>query len=228
MSDIPLWVQLIIGIFGSGTVGAIAGAISSSTSSRHRLRELEISYRQKLDENYLINARSHIDTIYIPFNAILTKLEKDHDRFARKCYINKNDALDETDVKEFKDACNVYLQEVSNLFSDGKDVYLTGELSRWFGEFNNFLEISLITKEITFFQDTLPLDQQLILFPLMMALVVPFLNSKKRSIIEEEAKHALSAPIETVVFSKSFRRYISNIKALIREVTLGVKEVSIR
>jgi hypothetical protein len=68
-----------------GTIGVIVGAIltflASAFAAKQKIKELDITYQQKLDETYLANARLHIDTIYLPINIGLTKLATEYRKF---------------------------------------------------------------------------------------------------------------------------------------------------
>src|SRR5713226_2595241 len=75
MNSIPLWAQIVIALLGSSIFGAIAGVVSSSIAARQKFRELNIAYRHKLNDNLLQNTRQYIDTLYIPINRSLCKLE---------------------------------------------------------------------------------------------------------------------------------------------------------
>jgi len=54
-------------------IGAILSFVVSAFSARQKIRELELTYRQKLDENISTNARLHLDDLYIPLNAGLVQ-----------------------------------------------------------------------------------------------------------------------------------------------------------
>src|SRR5437899_1966738 len=81
MNDFPLWAQIVIAILGSGTIGGIAGAISSSFASRQKIKELELAYNQKSEENYRKNISAHLQTIYIPINIALSKLFNQYNKY---------------------------------------------------------------------------------------------------------------------------------------------------
>lgn len=69
-----------------GTTGVIVGAIltflASAFAAQQKIKELEVTYRQKLDDTYLTNARLHIDTLYMPINISLSQLADKFEYYA--------------------------------------------------------------------------------------------------------------------------------------------------
>lgn len=61
--------------------GAVAGIISSSIAAKQKFKELDITYRQKLNDNLLQNSRQFIDTLYIPLNRHLSHIESTYRGF---------------------------------------------------------------------------------------------------------------------------------------------------
>jgi hypothetical protein len=214
MNSLPTWAQLVIAIFGSGTIGGIAGALSSTFAARQKIKELEVTYRQRLEENYRTNASSHIDTLYIPLNIILNKLDKQ-----LKVLLDRIDYEKEAAIDEFRKACGEYIDEIWDLISQGKDVYLTGELEKRLRSFTEFIRISLLIEEPIYAYDKLSPDHKA-LVPLLPLMTI-FASSKTKKDIEYELKYAEAAPISTVAFLKRFVIDMSYLKSLIREVTLG-------
>ncbi len=226
MNDIPLWAQLASSILGSSVVAGIVGAISSSRVSRQKFKELDVLYRQKLEDIFIVNARSQVETLYIPLNASLTKLKAHYHSFLDKASIfEPEDKMYRSSEGEFQDACKVYIKEVTDLRNEGKDVYLTTELDKTLNTFTSFIRTSLITKEVIYWRDTLSLAESTS-FTLITAFFVPFLSRKKRLEIEREVKQAIAAPVSTLAFKTRFLENMDQLKSLIREVTLGIREDS--
>lgn len=74
------WAQII----GSGFFGGVVSLILSPIVARQQIRQLEITYRQKLNDNFLQNTRQYIDTLYIPINKSLSKLEDSYQTYKRR------------------------------------------------------------------------------------------------------------------------------------------------
>jgi hypothetical protein len=226
MSDIPLWAQLASAFLGSSVVAGVVGAFSSSRTSRQKFKELDILYRQKLEDILLANARPHIDVFYMPLSATLTKLKKNYHIFLDKAY--KSSVEDEDyylSVKEFQDACEVYISEVTDLLAGGKDIYLTTELNRSLNEFTGFIRASLIAKKPVYAQDMFGPDE-FATFVIFRTLGFPFVSRKKRLELERGARLVSYAPVSARLFQERFFSDMDLIKSLMREVTLGQREDS--
>jgi hypothetical protein len=216
MNNIPLWAQLVIAIFGSGTIGGIAGAISSSFTSRQKIKELEVVNHQKIEENHRINTRQHIDTLYIPLNKILTKLSNQYDIFLDQ---SQNDDVKEASKELFSRACRAYIIEISDLFSQGIDIYLTAELAEKLRAFNIFIRASLTAEKPRYSIDELPPFERA-LVP-MLPIFSLFASSRTKKEIKYELTYTQAAPIESVAFHRRFRHDIMYLQSRIRDVTLG-------
>ena len=149
-----------------GTASAIVASIltflASAFTSQQKLKEIEITHRQQSDEKYLTNARLHIDNIYLPINIGLTKLADEYRGFKRRypqVYQLKlpflGDQLSEEEIEqewkeeqeqvmeEFREICRDFLEQISELTSQGKDAYLTEKLDEGLQSFCDFLEASI-------------------------------------------------------------------------------------
>lgn len=157
MNSIPLWVQIVIALLGSSIFGAIAGVISSSLAARQKFRELEIAYRQKLNDNFLHITQQSVDSLYIPLNKSLSNLYNKYKEFAflKMLFDNgvrpveKNDkGLAET-VKEkekaYRDACLEHKKLVDQLGHEGKDLFLPMEFEEKLHDFAEFLNLTAMT-----------------------------------------------------------------------------------
>jgi hypothetical protein len=79
MDILPLWAQIIIGIFSAGFVSSIITIVGLVLTLRQKNKELQDAKLQRLNDNLLQNTRPHIDTLYIPISKILSKLESQYD-----------------------------------------------------------------------------------------------------------------------------------------------------
>jgi len=225
VNNIPLWAQIVIAILGSGTVGAIAGAISSSFASRQKIKELEVTYRQKLDDSYLTNARQHIDSLYMPINISLSKLADKYEDYTNcRISLEQAEALEhvlppedqtEMDVRrqlhakelfdlkrakeEFHTACLQHINLMDEIVNQGKDAYLIMRFEERLRSFTFFIKLA---SEITTYQDMftlMPIDS----------------NFKKL--------YGSLSPIGSPKFDQRFLRDINELKSSIKEVTLGMR-----
>ena len=148
-----------------GTTGVIVGAIltffASAFTAQQKIKELDITYQQKLGESYHANARLHIDTIYLPIAIGLTKLtaayrkfQSSYQAFYQPKLFYPDDSSEEEEkegleekneqVNEvFRLACKEFLDQFSELTNHGKDAYLTIELDEQLQSFTDFLEGSM-------------------------------------------------------------------------------------
>jgi hypothetical protein len=83
-NTIPLWVQIVAPLFGGSFFGALASVILSPIVARQQIRQLEITYRQKLNDNFIQHTSQHIDTLYIPINKSLSQLDDCYQTYKRR------------------------------------------------------------------------------------------------------------------------------------------------
>lgn len=61
---------------GGAVIGAGFTAVASAFTARQKIRELDVAYKQRLQDGYLANARAYTHTLYIPLGITLTKLSE--------------------------------------------------------------------------------------------------------------------------------------------------------
>lgn len=86
MNTLPLWAQITICILGLINVTSI---ITFIFTIRQKDQELKDAKLQRLNDNLFQNTRPHIDSLYIPINKILAKLESRYDEYKAangRCY----------------------------------------------------------------------------------------------------------------------------------------------
>lgn len=148
MSTIPLWAQFIVAAMGGGIFGAVAGVISSSIAAKQKFKELDITYRQKLNDNLLQNSRQFVDTLYIPLNKHLSRIEDTYRSFkvrlenyrSYKVMKANNKVTVEAEVflfadeeranKTFLAAITDYHQWIDDIMKQGNDVYFIDEFDK--------------------------------------------------------------------------------------------------
>jgi hypothetical protein len=199
VDTIPLWAQIVIAIVGSGTVGAIAGAIAASYAARQKIKELEVVYQQRLEENYRANIISHIQTLYIPINIALSKLVNEYNKYRWGNPTNRHQF-----AAEFRLACEKFVAQMLDIYDQGMDVYLTSELD---------LEL----RRLTFFiRNSLNCPEQLGILNLIKYIYANHLSRQRKEAFNRYAP----------LISEAFIRYLdgqgSKVKLHIRNATLGI------
>ena len=104
--------------------------LSSNIAAKQKIRELEVTYRQKLDETTLTNARLHIETLYLPLSIEISKLVLLNNKF----FPTSSDYDDNSDEKEvfaedMRKGCLEFSNFCHNLFLNGMNMYGTAPLN---------------------------------------------------------------------------------------------------
>lgn len=127
---------------GGVILGAVVTALASAYSARQKIKEIELTYQQKLKENYLANARQYTNAVYVPISIELGKLSDQYQNL-RKEIDPKTRAVNAERHKQFEQACSEYDKQISNLLERGADAFLTTEFEERLRSFNSFLRASL-------------------------------------------------------------------------------------
>lgn len=242
--DNSVWVA-VIAVAGV-VVGALGTFIASVFSAKQKIKEIEITYQQKLRENYLTNAREYTGKVYVPLSIALFELLVVYRRFRNAIAIELDDSTSQMEV-EFREACQKYQVVYSDLFQRGAGAFLTSELEECMESFSTFLEDSLKAN-----QNDEPVKRMVLQYRLGM----PGLGSMQaQGIIESrrgrlqrlltntfgrggtsfnflylaftaQVPELLSAPIKSKEFEERILSDIGKIRFLIKEVTLGSQTAS--
>lgn len=168
MTTLPLWAQIVTPLLGGSFFGALASAIVSPIVARQQIRQLEITYRQKLNDNFIQNTRQHIDTLYIPISKSLSQLDdcyktykrrKAHLRSMRRGKVTISPKMhpDETRAKvqsiippyrdameealdELTQACGNFGKLMDEITEQGRDNYLQMEFDERLRSFTHLLK----------------------------------------------------------------------------------------
>lgn len=127
---------------GGVVIGAVATAFASAYSARQKVREIEVSYRLKLSESYLSNARQYTNGVYVPISIALSSFNDSYRRF-RACLDDRTRIAQPEAESAFREACYAYLNELSRLYTHGASAFLTSSLEERLGSFHSFLETSM-------------------------------------------------------------------------------------
>lgn len=243
----------LIGVAGVA-VGAVFTFLASYFTAKQKIKELELLYQQKLDETerayrqqldkvYYENARDHLETLYLPLNVSLAKLEDEHDKFrkvlsdiyqGRFAPIPDQEQLNhivQNAVREYEQSCANYNQKVAKLLK--QNAHLTSQFESYLRTFNHFI------------QDSLPLSWNITrLFITQGIYSKPIYTRKKHfkflrrtteqfvQVHSNRETRDFNVPFEEVVipaviisdlYDTRFKYGIGELKALIKELTLGVK-----
>jgi len=219
-------IKILLGAAGA-IIGAIITYISARLSASQKVRELEISYAQRLKDNYLQNARQVINEVYIPLNIELTKLNQDFIKFKS---IDKVDEDSEA-IDSFKETSMNFISQIDNLIARGADAYLTNQLEEKLLLFLNFLRNSQVAQKTT---TKLWVNYNTSILGIMRANFQQ--NVKTTSDMLPRGKYSFGFPYLRIAYdnneivaakipSKDFEEKISEeivgLKFLIKEVTLG-------
>jgi hypothetical protein len=169
MTDIPVWEQIVFAVIGSGVSGSVASIILSPIIARHEIRKLEITYSQKLNDNFIQNTREHRDDLYIPLNKSLSRLDDSYQTYKRKkrvlTSIRKGKvkkglqplrsdenapelqslraifrAATEEALKEFIQVYGAFNKLMEEINEDGRDTYLRDDFDERLRSFTQFLK----------------------------------------------------------------------------------------
>jgi hypothetical protein len=219
---------------GGVVFGAVVTAIASAYSAGQKVREIEVSYKLKLSEAYLSNARQYTSSVYVPIAIALSSLNDSYRRF--RAGLDEGTRFVQPDAENaFRDSCNAYLSELSRLYTRGADAYLTTSMEERLASFNSFLETSLRSRRV--------INQIIVAsnFPYSF-LGLPRLrhthqfeiegrSTKMLGIIDagfqvahqfiDYRREVLGAPITSIEFEQRIASEMPIIKFLIKEVTLG-------
>jgi hypothetical protein len=98
------------------------------------VQEVELSYRYKLHENYLENARKYIANVYVAINIALTELSDSYKKFRPHINLDESTAPEEV-ATVFLSSCKKFVEKIDDVLTRGADALLTNQLDeklrRW-------------------------------------------------------------------------------------------------
>jgi len=210
-------------------IGAAIGAYSKAVSSKHKILELRESYENRLQDNYLENARKYTESVYAPMSIALSELTYEFRKFrARK-------ESDSESKHDFSEAIQRFNVSVESLMAKGVGAFLTADLDERLQSFCSFLEESKTANVPT--------------LKVVLGFSLPFFGSGYSDRLERrmtgkfarslwsprislslgglgmsyEAREILAAPLTSRDFEERFVADSYVINVLIKEVTLGAK-----
>lgn len=221
-------------------VGAACTAAAAAFAARLKIREVELTYQQRLKDTYLGNARQYITNVYIPITIALGLLSDAYVEL-RKSIDSEERTAPEEAVAIFKTACDAYLRTIDDLFARGADAFLTSATETRLRSLGAFIRDSRTAIEA---RTKAVFQYRVSMFP-MSGLFggSPNIQSVSKLLTGKSAVHAvrlrsfsldvlgfgigfeaaelLAAPLLSHDFEERIVSDIANIKFLIKEVTLG-------
>lgn len=225
--------KIIVGVIAalSAIGGATITGFFKTLSSRQKILEVKEAYRQRLQDNYLENAREYTESVYVPISILLSRLTYGFREFRAE----KGSDREQEALAGFITLIDQVSHGVSELMDRGAGAFLTAELDERLQSFCSFLQESR--------DATAPTLRMIIGFSL------PFFGGAYRDEAEKrmtgwfarslwsprlsfslgglglsyEASEILAAPPISKDFEERFVRDSHIINVLIKEVTLGAK-----
>lgn len=248
MADQPTSVTVLVGAIAA-VAGALGAGLANAYAARQRIREIEVSYLQRLKDGYLENARKVTAEVYIPLSIALTSLANSYDRLSGR--IDYDAETSPEDLREgFLTDCRGFLTAVDDLMKRGADAYLTTALDEELQRFTNFIGDSMDAQTVNrkpvvkivvpaqglrslfFGLSSIRYRYQMAKLPNLKKL--PDLAMRVTEVLGVPpfrvdlfgfhlayAERIYAAKIESRVFETQIRRAIPALKALVKEVTLG-------
>jgi len=226
-------VAALIGV-GGVVLGVIATSIGAAYTARQRIREVELTYRQRIRENYLANARAYLTDVYVPLSTLLSRLSASYVAF-RPFFSGAQS--DPNHANQFRTACTEFDDRLAALIGAGADAFLTTDLEEHLDSFRGFLAASrdatTVRKKVVFGStlghysgETESRSDALTWARVVFAgldiigsavTLIPFSAFGQLSYREE----VLSAPIASREFEIRFIADLRVLRSLVKEVTLG-------
>lgn len=113
-------------------VTAVAAAIATAYTANKNVREVELSYAQRLPDSYLNNAREYLQSVYLPVHLAVTDLIEAHRDFRAHADRAAGTALDDA-LAAFLAAIDGYDTTVAGLLGRAAGAFLTTALEETTG-----------------------------------------------------------------------------------------------
>lgn len=222
-------------IAASATVlAALVGGAFAAYNGRVRIREIELTFEQQLQQGYLESARAYTRSVYVPLSIEITRLAA--------AYVNFRDSLGEKaaphseagseEQTAFRRASESFLLSIEEFSQRGSDAFLTNSLEALLLSFTTFLRRSLRASESR--SETVFLGRSMEVGPNVAAslavataalatlstkfLLVPLIGGASAHVTK-----LVEAPLTSPAFEERFIADVEAMKSLIKEVTLGAQ-----
>jgi hypothetical protein len=225
--------KLLLGGIGIAGVllGAAVTAAANAYAAKQKVKELNLIYRQKLQDNYHENARRVSAEVYIPIAIALTNLTKSYEEFRSQVNFD-NKEVPATAKTAFDVQCSSFLAVIDDLMDRGADAYLTIELDQTLQTFTGFVGRSRTAEDV---KKKIVIESNISFVPMKMRLPavstistgekwllrIPNVSLNIAGIGLRYNEQILAAPLESREFEVRFQADALAVKSLIKEVTLG-------
>jgi hypothetical protein len=227
------WTRALVTVL-AGALGAVIAAGFNVYAANRKIRELEVQYQQKLRDGYLENARKVADQVYIPISIALTSLSNCFGRYAANRESKSNPGAEKAFRDDFETECLRFLHTIEGLLARGADAYLTTTIDERLNDFCNFLRESL-DRSYVLKRRTIRAQVNSPLVRLEDYRLSAVAEAKSRlSLVRlprfkysvggfgvDYSEVILGAPIQSDEFELVMKTEVPQIKALVKEVTLG-------
>ncbi|MCW2685363.1 MAG: hypothetical protein JWR37_253 [Mycobacterium sp.] len=223
---------------GASIATAVVTAVATTYSSRVRIREVRLTYDQRLHENYLASARAYTNAIYVPLSIAVTRLSAAYITFRDGVAADRNEPNTES-VEAFVREIQNFASALADLIDQGGDAFLTTDLEDEVVSLRAFLDRSVSASA--------PVASVVLRADLGLAAAIPGIGSVSASLTREVAgpvarsvyrfpglafgvpgaragyrvKKLLAAPLTSSEFERRMVQDLAVIKSRVKEVTLG-------
>lgn len=227
MGGIPTWLTALIAALGI-VLGAVATGIFSIVAAGRKVREIEVTYQQRLQENYLENARVYTRSVYMPLATALTKLSA-----AFQEYRSELEELQDTIpvVERLYEAVGSFVDLVKNLQDQGAAAFLTIALENELEDFIAFLDASRVatatrrraTVQLSMLGVSVEGDvsSPLVIWQARLMSMLRYLPSPLVPRVKMLKDRVAAADPLSETFDVEFAVSVNRLRTLIKEVTLG-------
>lgn len=214
---------------GGVVLGALLAAVGAIYAAKKKTQEIEISYAQRLRDSYLENARSYLSGVYLPVHLALARLVMAYRRF--RSHLDFETGVAEAGYEDiFSEEVAHYDHELQELLERAAGAFLASALEERLESFNEFLRQSRVATEVRvasvvelsagWFSFRASRVQEVISSRRLpysaFSLRVPGLYVKIGATVVQYA------PLVSKEFEERFVQDSALLRALIKEVTLGV------
>jgi hypothetical protein len=227
LGGVSAWVTPLVAALGV-VLGAAATGFATVVAANRKVREVELAFLQRLQENYLENARAYTQGVYMPIATALTRLSAEFGKYQSELEASNESA---PAVARFYEAVGSFTEVVKDLQDRGAAAFLTTALEGELEDFIAFLEAShdatttkrRATVRLSIFgmsiEGALSSPTAIQQARLMSTLrYLPALFMPRVKVLKD---HVVAADPLSDVFNMEFVLSVNRLRVLIKEVTLG-------
>jgi hypothetical protein len=223
---------------GATLLGGLIAGFASAYGARQKLRELQLVHSRERRDLYLANARVHAHRIYVPLQAAITSVVLEYDRFRSTLPLTGQPS--EREATALRSEIEGFDKFVTDLLQSGADAFLTTELSERLRSFAQFLRASRCATKAT--------ESFLLGYDVYLPFIggsgrvrsTMFRGGIRRRLLPSDLsisvlgmgiilrrEEIVAAPLASELFEERFVGDTIELRALIKEVTLGSKHLPV-